>query len=363
MNTFGHIFRLTDYGESHGAAMGGIIDGCPAGLWLDKEYVAEKVMLRRPGTRKFTSPRQEADTVEWLSGISEEGLTLGSPIGFLIRNTDARSDDYEQLRHIYRPGHADFVSDAKYGLREHRGGGRASARQTLCRVVGGAVAELLLKHYDITVSAFLSGVGRQQMACPYSVVPTPEQIQESPLFAPTAEAEKAFTEVLTALQGKDSVGGRLSVIIRGLAAGIGSPVYDKLTARLAMAMMSINAARGVEFGLGMESARCTGAEAIDEYSGITEDAAGKHLHTKENRSGGIEGGISTGEDICLSVAFKPTPTRPYKVNSINDAGEPCVINPGGRHDPCVAVRAVPVAEAMAALVIADELLIARTVRL
>lgn len=361
MNTFGRIFRLTDFGESHGPAMGGIIDGCPAGFTLDLKEVQAKVDRRRPGRNRFTTQRDEKDQVQWLSGLSRYRETLGTPIGFIIPNSDVRGKDYEHLRHTFRPGHADYTTLVKYGLREHRGGGRASGRQTLSRVVAGAVALQILAAQGIRIRAFLSGVGQVRMEKPYDRFPNQEDIDVSPLFAPDRQLSYDFAEVLDGLN--DSVGGRVSLIVRGVAAGLGSPVYDKLTARLAQAMMSINAARGIEFGLGMESALLTGREGIDEYVSASGTGADIRIKTAANMCGGIEGGISTGEDICLSVAFKPTPSRPYSVAAFNDRAEATELESRGRHDPCVAVRAVPVVEAMAAMVLLDELLINRTVRL
>lgn len=363
MNSIGRIFRLTDYGESHGKAIGGVIDGVPAGFRLDTAYVQDKVDMRRPGINPLTSPRRERDIVQWLSGIDGESVTLGTPVGFVVCNEDVRSADYEQLRHAYRPGHADFTTEARYGLRDYRGGGRASARQTLCRVVAGAVAMQFLADAGVELRAFISGIGTEEMASPYQVFPTSEAIRTSPVYCPDAATSGRIVALLREeIVGRESIGGRVSLICRGMEAGIGSPVYGRLNARLAAAMMSINASRGIEFGLGMESARRRGRDAVDEY--LSMDGTGRHrrVHTASNMAGGIEGGITNGEDICFSVAFKPTPTRPYAVESLTDEGESVTVEPRGRHDPCVAIRAVPVVEAMAAIVLLDELLLSRCAR-
>lgn len=360
MNTFGHIFRLTDFGESHGPAIGGIIDGCPANWLLDLDAVQSAVDRRRPCRNRFTTQRRETDRVQWLSGLDEHGVTLGTPIAFMVCNQDTRSGDYVHLRDTFRPGHADYTTFVKYGIREYRGGGRASARQTFTRVVAGALAEQFLRAEGVEILAYLSGLGPVQMSDPYVVQATRADIDASPFFAPTRALTDEYESVFEGLE--DSVGGRVSLIVRGVPAGLGSPVYDKLTARLAQAMMSINAARGVEFGLGMKSAAMYGREAIDTYTSATGSGSELRIRTEQNHCGGIEGGVSTGEDIRLSVAFKPTPTRPYPVPTFNYRGESVILEPKGRHDPCVAIRAVPVVEAMAAMVLLDELLLARTTR-
>lgn len=360
MNTFGRIYRLTDFGESHGPAIGGIIDGCPANWQVDLNAVQAAVDRRRPGRSRFTSQRRESDQVQWLSGFDEHGATLGTPIAFMVRNSDTRPDDYEHLRETFRPGHADYTTYIKYGIREHRGGGRASGRQTLSRVVAGAIASQFLRSRGVEILAYLSGVGPVRMPDPYDMETSRKDIDMSPFFAPTIQLSEEYGKVFEGL--RDSVGGRVSLIVRGVPAGLGSPVYDKLTARLAQAMMSINAARGVEFGLGMQSAAMYGAQAVDRYVKATGSGTDLRIQTEKILCGGIEGGLSTGEDIRLSVAFKPTPTRPYPVETFNDRGEAAILEPRGRHDPCLAIRAVPVVEAMAAMVLLDELLIDRTTR-
>lgn len=366
MNSFGFLYRLTDFGESHGAAMGGIIDGVPAGFRLDLNAVQQEIDRRRPGHNAFASTRKEQDKVKWLSGLSEEGITLGSPLSFIVENTDSITADYEHLRHSFRPGHADFTTFAKYGIREHRGGGRASARQTLSRVVGGAVAMQLLKQCGIDILAYISGIGELQMENPFGNIDVTDEtaVYSSPVCCPdksmSAEMEKYLKDEII---GRDSVGGRVSLICSGSPAGLGSPVYGKLTSRLADAVMGINGARGVEFGLGMKSSMLTGKEATDRYTTLRKEGDKLYIHSAANLAGGIEGGISNGEEILLSVAFKPTPTRPYEMESINDRGERVIIPPKGRHDPCIAIRAVPVVKAMTAMVIFDQMLIAKASRL
>lgn len=329
MNSFGTYFRLTTFGESHGPAIGGVIDGCPAGWKLDVELVQHELDLRRPGASTLTSARREADRVEFLSGLLEDGTVLGSPIAFLIRNTDSRSKDYEALRHVFRPGHADFTYQMKYGVRDHRGGGRSSARETASRVVGGAVALQWLRSVkpDIAVEAALSQVGKVR-------VTSPEDIRKE-------------IERVRALG--DSVGGVVSGVISGLPVGIGEPVGDKLQARLAGAMMSINAAKGFEYGDGFAAAEMLGSEANDP---MRRGPNGEPLFMS-NHAGGILGGISTGEPVTFRVAFKPTPSIARLQQTLTDDFEETELRVGGRHDPCVALRAVPVVKAMAALTIAD----------
>ncbi len=329
MNSFGTYFRLTTFGESHGPVIGGVIDGCPVGWKLDVELVQHELDLRRPGASTLTSARREADRVEFLSGLLEDGTVLGSPIAFLIRNTDSRSKDYEALRHVFRPGHADFTYQMKYGVRDHRGGGRSSARETASRVVGGAVALQWLRSVkpDIAVEAALSQVGKVR-------VTSPEDIRKE-------------IERVRALG--DSVGGVVSGVISGLPVGIGEPVGDKLQARLAGAMMSINAAKGFEYGDGFAAAEMLGSEANDP---MRRGPNGEPLFMS-NHAGGILGGISTGEPVTFRVAFKPTPSIARLQQTLTDDFEETELRVGGRHDPCVALRAVPVVKAMAALTIAD----------
>ncbi|MBD5337373.1 MAG: chorismate synthase [Bacteroides sp.] len=328
MNSFGINFRLTTFGESHGPAIGGVIDGCPAGWRLDTAEIQRELDLRRPGVSRLTSARREADHVEFLSGVLADGTVLGSPIAFLIRNTDQRSADYEALREVYRPGHADFTYQLKYGVRDHRGGGRASARETASRVVGGAVALQWLRQIaEIRIEAELTQVGSVR----------------------TTDGGDVLAEIERVRALGDSVGGVVSCRIDGLPAGVGEPVGDKLQARLAAAMMSINAAKGFEYGDGFAAAEMLGSKANDP---MRKGADGRPLFLS-NHSGGILGGISTGEPVTFRVAFKPTPSIALPQQTVNHDGNEVEIKVTGRHDPCVALRAVPVVKAMAALTLAD----------
>lgn len=323
MNTFeGQHVRLTTFGESHGPAIGGVLDGFPSGFHVDFDFIHRRMEERRPG-RPGVSARREPDEVEVLSGLTSEGVTLGTPIGFMIRNADARSGDYDALADAWRPGHADYAYEARYGIRDHRGGGRASARETACRVFAGALCEQYLLGRGVRIEAWLSSVGGVEGEMPVLM----------------GEIEKARRD-------GDSVGGVVTCVVSGMSAGVGDPVYGKLTARLAAAMMSINASKGFEIGDGFELARKRGSEVIDEYY---KSSDGRVL-THTNHSGGLQGGITTGMPIVMRVAFKPTPTIGKPVPVYRPAEGRCErITVAGRHDPCVALRAVPVVRAMAAL--------------
>lgn len=327
MNSFGERFRLTTFGESHGPAIGGVIDGYPAGVRIDYELLASRMAERRPG-QSGTTQRREDDIPEILSGVSPEGVTLGTPIGFLIRNSDTRSADYGNLAHAFRPNHADYTYQAKYGVRDHRGGGRASARETACRVVAGALAEQWLREKGIRIEAWLHSVGEA-----------------------SGSREELMAEVERARMDLDSIGGSVACEIKGVKAGVGEPVYDKLSARLAAAMMSINAARGFEIGDGFAMARRRGSEVIDALYCDEEGV----VRTRTNHNGGILGGISNGMPIIFRVAFKPTPTIGKPVALLTEDGKEKTATVNGRHDPCVAVRAVPVVRAMAAITLMDYL--------
>lgn len=339
MNTFGHNLTLTDFGESHGKAMGGIIDGLPAGFHFDLEEIQREVDRRRPGTSSLVSPRQESDMVEFLSGLTEDGVSLGTPVGFLVRNRDHRSSDYDAMKGKFRPNHADFTYWKKYGILDWRGGGRASARQTLSRVVAGAFARQILRNKNIHVAAWLSQVGKVSLCEKY-----PAQIP----VTPTPEMEE---EIKNALKEKDSVGGMVSCRVTGMPAGIGEPVYGKLHARLAEALMGINGAMMFEYGEGGKAASRRGSEMLDILH--PNDSGTPYL---TNHCGGINGGISNGSDLLMSVAFKPTPTLSRALPTIDTEGQESVIQGKGRHDPCIAVRAVPVVEAMVCLTLADLML-------
>lgn len=337
MNTFGNIFRFTTFGESHGPAIGGIIDGIPAGIHIDPTIVQQQLDCRRPGHGiPGSTPRREDDRVELLSGIYE-GKTIGTPIGFIIRNSNAREADYDNLRGVYRPGHADFTYQAKYGHRDHRGGGRASARETACRVVAGAIALQALASSAITIKATITNLGG--------------------IANPSTDDIARLTGAARA--SGNSLGGIIECRITGAPAGLGQPLYGKLSAMLSSAMMSINAVKGVEIGLGFEYASACGPEANDPF---TISPEGK-ITTVTNNCGGILGGISTGGDIIVKIALKPIATCPVTTNTVNVCGETVTITPHGRHDVTALTRAVPVVEAMASCVMLDAMLMNRTSRL
>ncbi len=356
-NTFGTVFRLTTFGESHGTALGGIIDGCPAGLVIDMDFIQQELNRRRPGQSEMTTPRDESDTIEVLSGVFE-GRSTGAPIAFEIRNRDHHSFDYDHLRTAYRPSHADYTYDSKYGFRDYRGGGRSSARETLSRVAGGAVAKLLLQHYSIQVKAYVSSIGEVSVGNEFAI----DQlgfIEDSPVRCPDRDASAKMVELITRLkQEGDTCGGIISCIISGVPPGLGEPVFDKLQADLAKAAMSINTAKGFEYGEGFRAPSMRGSTHNDIFIG---DGQGE-IKTRTNHSGGIQGGISNGNDIVFRVAFKPIATIKQSQPSVNNKGENIVLEAKGRHDVCVVPRAVPIVEAMAALVIADHLLRNRSSR-
>jgi chorismate synthase len=342
MNTFGKIYTLTSFGESHGAALGGVIDGMPAGIAIDLDKVQHELDRRRPGQNALVTPRNEADRVQLLSGVFE-GVTTGTPIGFVVENTNQHSSDYENMRHLYRPSHGDFTYQAKYGVRDHRGGGRTSARETLARVVAGALAKQALESVGITISAYASAIGNVKRDTPGEL--TPEMID----LISRVKAEG------------NSVGGVITCTVKGCPAGLGEPVFDKLSARLASAMMSINAAKGFEIGMGFDGAAHLGSEVLDNWVPDANDPRGMHAAT--NHSGGIQAGISNGEDIVMRVAFKPVATLLRDVATVDDQGQATVLKAKGRHDPCVVPRAIPIVEAMAAMTILDAYLLNKTVHL
>lgn len=348
-NSFGNIFTLTTFGESHGEAIGGIIDGCPAGLKLDFQAIEAEMQRRKPGQSKIVTQRKEPDTVQFLSGIFE-GVTTGTPIGFVIENTNQKSNDYSHIKDSYRPSHADFTYDKKYGIRDYRGGGRSSARETACRVVAGAVAKQLLK--DIKITAYVSGVGELKLQKPYSDLDFSE-IEKNPVrCADKKMAVKMEQHIKEIKKQGDTVGGLITCVIQNVPIGLGEPVFDKLHAQLGKAMLSINAVKGFEFGSGFTGTELRGSEHNDIFN---EDGS-----TKTNHSGGVQGGISNGEDIYFNVAFKPVATIMKPQDTINTEGEKVEMQGKGRHDPCVVPRAVPIVEAMAALVIADFWLLNRS---
>lgn len=347
-NTFGKLFRLTTFGESHGVAIGGIIDGCPSGIKLDFEAVQNELDRRKPGQSKIVTQRKEPDTVEFLSGIFE-GQTTGTPIGFIIKNTNQKSKDYSHIKDVYRPSHADYTYDKKYGVRDYRGGGRSSARETACRVVAGAIAKQFLS--SIKINAFTSSVGDVFMDKPYQDLDF-SKIESNVIRCPDeGTAEKMIAKVQEVKKQGDTIGGTITCVLQNVPAGLGEPVFDKLHAELGKAMLSINAVKGFEYGSGFCGAKMKGSEHNDKFN---EDGS-----TQTNLSGGVQGGISNGMDIYFRVAFKPVATTLQKQNTINSKGETVEMQGKGRHDPCVVPRAVPIVEAMAALVLADYTLLRR----
>ncbi len=352
-NTFGKIFTLTSFGESHGVAVGGIIDGCPAGVELDVAFIQSELNRRRPGQSSVSTSRKESDTVELLSGVFE-GKTTGTPIGFIVRNEQQRSADYEHLRELYRPSHADYTYQMKYGIRDYRGGGRSSARETIARVVAGAVAKLVLKRFGVEIFAYTSQIGAVRLDDDFTAI-LQKNIEANAVRCPDdALAQKMIETIEMARAEGDSVGGVVSCVIRNLPVGIGEPVFDKLSARLAYAMLSINAAKGFEFGDGFAAATQKGSEQNDAFylkNGV--------IATQTNHSGGIQGGLSNGENVRFRVAFKPTATIAKEQRTVTRTNDETMVSAHGRHDPCVVPRAVPVVEAMAAMTVLDLMLIAK----
>lgn len=346
-NTFGNNFRITTFGESHGAAIGVVIDGCPSGIQLDLHAIQTELDRRKPGQSKISSSRKEEDEFEILSGVFE-GKTLGTPIAILIRNKDAKSKDYEYLKDSYRPSHADYTYEQKYGIRDYRGGGRSSARETVARVAAGAIAKQVLVSQGITINAFVKQVGNIKLTKKYTELDF-NKIENNIIRCPDEQvAEQMITAIEEVKKQGDTLGGIIQCVIQHVPVGLGEPVFDKLQALLAHAMLSINAAHGFEYGSGFEGASTKGSENNDEW----ENVEGK-IRTKTNHAGGILGGISTGEDIYFNVAFKPIATILKKQQSVNSKGEEITLQNEGRHDPCVLPRAVPIVEAMAALVLVD----------
>ena len=341
-NTFGNFFKLTTFGESHGEAMGGVIDGCPAGVSIDLDAIENQMMRRRPGQSAIVTQRKEADTVRFLSGIFE-GKTTGSPIGFIIENTNQKSADYTHIKDNYRPSHADYTFDKKYGHRDYRGGGRSSARETACRVAAGAIASQLLG--AIAIIGYVSSVGDLTLEKPYQELDF-NTVDSNVVRCPDAEmASKMIAKIKEVKKQGDTIGGIITCVIQNVPVGLGEPVFDKLHAQLGKAMLSINAVKGFEFGSGFKGATMNGSEHNDLFN---QDGT-----TKSNLSGGVQGGISNGMDIYFRVAFKPVATIMQKQQTINSKGEKVEMQGKGRHDPCVVPRAVPIVEAMAALTIAD----------
>jgi len=357
-NSFGTLFRITTFGESHGAGIGVIIDGCPAGVTVDAATVQAALDRRRPGQSDLTTPRKEADTVQIQSGLFE-GQTTGTPISLFIPNADQRSDDYSHIAHAYRPSHADYTYDAKYGRRDHRGGGRSSARETAARVAAGAVAAQLLAHFGVEVKAYVSAVGEIEVPLGYEELDL-SLIETNLVRCPHPETAALMeARIRAARDAHDTVGGVITGVATGVPPGLGEPVFDKLPALLGHALLSINAVKGFEFGSGFAGTRLAGAQHNDEFY---TDEAGR-VRTRTNHSGGSQGGISNGQDVYFRVAFKPVATLLQPQATINDQGEAITLAGRGRHDPCVLPRAVPIVEAMTQLVLADLLLRARANRL
>ncbi|WP_040281987.1 chorismate synthase [Psychroserpens damuponensis] len=341
-NSFGNIFKLTTFGESHGVAIGGIIDGCPPGIQLDFDAIENEMNRRKPGQSKIVTQRKEPDTVEFLSGIFE-GKTTGTPIGFVIKNTNQKSNDYSHIKDVYRPSHADYTYEKKYGVRDYRGGGRSSARETASRVVAGAIAKQFLS--SIKINAYTSSVGDLFLEKPYQDLDF-SKIESNAVRCPDQDvAEQMIAKIKDIKKEGNTIGGTVTCVLQNVPIGLGEPVFDKLHAELGKAMLSINAVKGFEYGSGFCGAKMKGTEHNDLFN---EDGT-----TKSNLSGGIQGGISNGMDIYFRVAFKPVATVIQKQDALNSAGEIVEMQGKGRHDPCVVPRAIPIVEAMAALVIAD----------
>ncbi|AGF51104.1 chorismate synthase [Synechocystis sp. PCC 6803] len=351
-NTFGSLFRITTFGESHGGGVGVIIDGCPPRLEISPEEIQVDLDRRRPGQSKITTPRKEADQCEILSGVFE-GKTLGTPIAILVRNKDARSQDYNEMAVKYRPSHADATYEAKYGIRNWQGGGRSSARETIGRVAAGAIAKKILAQFNgVEIVAYVKSIQDIEATVDSNTV-TLEQVESNIVRCPDEEcAEKMIERIDQVLRQKDSIGGVVECAIRNAPKGLGEPVFDKLEADLAKAMMSLPATKGFEFGSGFAGTLLTGSQHNDEYY---LDEAGE-WRTRTNRSGGVQGGISNGEPIIMRIAFKPTATIGQEQKTVSNIGEETTLAAKGRHDPCVLPRAVPMVEAMAALVLCDHLL-------
>ncbi|RKQ51278.1 chorismate synthase [Roseivirga pacifica] len=356
-SSFGKLFRIHTYGESHGPALGVIVDGCPAGLEIDETFIQSELDRRKPGQSKITTQRQEGDTFEILSGVFE-GKSTGTPISILIRNQDQRSKDYSHIADKYRPSHADYTFQEKYGHRDYRGGGRSSARETAARVAAGAIAKLFLKHHGVSAQAYVSQVGALKLDKPYTELDL-SKTEDNIVRCPDATVAEQMIELIDETRkNRDTIGGIVTGVIKGTPVGLGEPVFDKLHAELGKAMLSINAVKGFEYGSGFEGVKLNGSDHNDAFY-----KDGDKVKTRTNLSGGIQGGISNGEDIYFNVAFKPVATIMKDQESVNEAGESITVSGKGRHDPCVVPRAVPIVDAMAALVIADYLLISRSNRL
>jgi chorismate synthase len=348
-NTYGQLFRITTFGESHGPAIGVVIDGCPAGLDIDESFIQSELDRRKPGQSRITTQRKEDDVFKILSGVFE-GKSTGTPIALVIENQDQRSKDYSHIADTFRPSHADYTYEAKYGIRDYRGGGRSSARETAARVASGAIAKLLLKKYDVQINAYVSQVG--DLKAPHYSKLDLGKTEDNIVRCPDAgTAEKMIALIDQTRLDRDTIGGIVTCVVTGTPVGLGEPVFDKLHAELGKAMLSINAVKGFEYGSGFEGVALRGSQHNDEFYN-----EGGKIRTKTNHSGGIQGGISNGEDIYFNVGFKPVATIMQDQQTVDKHGNEATVSGKGRHDPCVVPRAVPIVEAMAALVIVDFIL-------
>lgn len=359
-NTFGTLFTLTTFGESHGAAVGGVVDGMPAGIDIDEEFIQSELNRRRPGQSRITTSRNEADKVEILSGVFE-GKSTGCPIGFVVRNTNQHSSDYENMRNLFRPSHADFTYWSKYGVRDHRGGGRSSARITISRCVGGALAKLVLRQLGISVQAYTSQVGAIVLERDYHLYDL-SLTETNAVRCPDPVKAQQMEDLIAQVKADgDTIGGIITCVVKGCPAGLGEPEFGKLHAALGAAMLGINAVKGFEYGEGFDGVTARGSEQNDIF--VPSDTSAQTATTLTNHSGGIQGGISNGQDIYFRVAFKPVATILQNQPTVNKDGETTEFTARGRHDPCVLPRAVPVVEAMAAMVVLDNWLMNRTSKL
>jgi len=355
MNSYGTLFKISTFGESHGPAIGVIIDGCPAGLAIDETFIQSELSRRKPGQSKITTQRKEDDIFKILSGVFECQST-GAPIALVIENQDQRSKDYSHIQNTFRPSHADFTYESKYGVRDYRGGGRSSARETAARVAAGAIAKLLLKKSGVEINAFVSKVGDLK-APPYTQLDLSKTEDNIVRCPDAATAEKMIALIDQVRLDRDTIGGVVTCVIKNTPVGLGEPVFDKLHAELGKAMLSINAVKGFEYGSGFEGVQLRGSQHNDEFFND-----GGRIRTKTNHSGGVQGGISNGEDIYFNVAFKPVATIMQDQPSVDKDGNEATVSGKGRHDPCVVPRAVPIVEAMAALVLADFSLRAKAIK-
>ncbi len=352
MNTFGQLFRLTTFGESHGAGIGGVIDGIPAGVEVDMDFLQAELDRRKPGQSALTTARKEGDKVELLSGVFE-GVTTGCPIGFLVRNENQHSADYENMRNVFRPSHADFTYQEKYGIRDHRGGGRTSARETIARVVGGAFAKMVLRSKGIRITAYTSQVGSIALDKNYTELDFSE-IEKNPVRCPDPAKAEAMAQLISEVKAEgDTIGGIITCVIEGCPVGLGEPVFHKLHAQLGAAMLGINAVKGFEYGEGFAGVTARGSEQNDVFVPAPQGG----ITTLTNHSGGIQGGLSNGQDIYFRVAFKPVATLLREQTTVDRQGNAVTLKARGRHDPCVLPRAVPIVEAMAAMVILDNFML------